>query len=156
MRHWYRFEGLLRRLVYKYYPNITIVHGTVVGVTPSDDGSRLVSARIRMSTDEGPTWMERVIPLSFIVDCTGPACAGLRWLSHAYPALDRIGRDVYDPKVHYATATVRPSSGLLARINKELPAEVRDAPHVRLVSPSKESGISAGYSIGRGDHDSCR
>ncbi|KAH7908362.1 hypothetical protein BJ138DRAFT_361040 [Hygrophoropsis aurantiaca] len=75
-------ETLLRRLVVgqkDQYPNIKWAVGTVTGVTTDpDDESRLKNVIVR-TADGTTTELEGTL----IIDCTGPAQAGLKWLQHA-------------------------------------------------------------------------
>ncbi|KAH7907108.1 hypothetical protein BJ138DRAFT_1137695 [Hygrophoropsis aurantiaca] len=75
-------ETLLRRLVVgqkDQYPNIEWTVGTVTGVTADpNDKSRLNNVVMR-TADASTTEIEATL----VIDCTGPAQAGLKWLQHA-------------------------------------------------------------------------
>ncbi|EGN96342.1 hypothetical protein SERLA73DRAFT_186054 [Serpula lacrymans var. lacrymans S7.3] len=91
-----------------YYPNIQWIVGTVTGVTrDSKHPTHLQSVSVR--TTQGPQDIEAV----FVVDCTGPASAGVKWIKregygyaetyskNALP-LDQLKLS-YDQKIRYAT-----------------------------------------------------
>ena len=94
-------ESLVRRLLLGRgdYPNIQTVAGTVTGIVA--DGANI--GRAVLHTPSGTEEIE----CALLVDCTGPATAGLKWLSAANlgGALDKL-RTGYDPKMNYSTFTL--------------------------------------------------
>ncbi|KAK0494800.1 hypothetical protein EDD18DRAFT_284498 [Armillaria luteobubalina] len=106
-------ETLIRRLVlggkYKYIRQIT---GTVTGVSRDGvDPQFLESVTVR--TPEGTI----NIPATLVVDCTGPAAAGFKWLGReGYGFADKYTKNQlpldrlkisYDQKLHYSTLQFR-------------------------------------------------
>ncbi|KAF8232122.1 hypothetical protein L208DRAFT_1436786 [Tricholoma matsutake] len=106
------FEKLLRRLVIgnKGYPNIEQIVGTVTGIIPSqNDPTRLQGVSIR--TNKG----DEVLSASLVIDCSGAAEAGLKWLQNAGFRMAKLHSDIdevqplqrlkitYNPKVRYTT-----------------------------------------------------
>ncbi|KAJ3756973.1 hypothetical protein EV360DRAFT_84459 [Lentinula raphanica] len=74
-------ETLLRRLVLgrSSYPNIQQMVGTVIGVLPdSNDLSRIGHVKVRK-----PDMGIEELNASLVVDCSGTARAGVKWLSQA-------------------------------------------------------------------------
>ncbi|KAJ3720104.1 hypothetical protein C8R42DRAFT_643378 [Lentinula raphanica] len=74
-------ETLLRRLVLgrSSYPNIQQMVGTVIGVLPdSNDLSRISHVKVRK-----PDMGVEELNASLVVDCSGTARAGVKWLSQA-------------------------------------------------------------------------
>ncbi|KAF8221557.1 hypothetical protein L208DRAFT_1327277 [Tricholoma matsutake] len=105
-------ETLLRRLIIgtKQYPNIEQIVGTVTGVICSaSDPTRLQGVSVR--TSDG----DKTLGAALIIDCSGPAEAGLKWLRRAgfgaanphsdgddsHP-LQQL-KTVYDPRIRYST-----------------------------------------------------
>ncbi|KAK0466737.1 uncharacterized protein EV420DRAFT_1505043 [Desarmillaria tabescens] len=102
-------ETLIRRLVLgTLYKNIQQLVGTVTGVScDTSDSARLDRVIIRTSVGS------REIKAALVVDCTGPASAGLKWLkrqgygqSGTYPCgklpLEKL-RITYNQKITYST-----------------------------------------------------
>ncbi|KIK61241.1 hypothetical protein GYMLUDRAFT_166904 [Collybiopsis luxurians FD-317 M1] len=117
------FETLLRRMVLGRgrYPRIKQVAGTVVGVSPQlkDFG------RIGKITVRGADFQLREIEASLVVDCTGYARAGAKWLAQAgygtapIPAGKLTLQDskiALDSKLHYSTLTCNVSSSTLEKL----------------------------------------
>ncbi|KAJ7621135.1 hypothetical protein FB45DRAFT_1092618 [Roridomyces roridus] len=108
------FETLLRRLVLdrNAYPNIEYMAGTVTDIRPDPlDHSRLNTVVIR--TDTGAQEFQA----SLVADCSGPACAGMKWLrqnDYGYAATYPRGKlplnelkIAFDQKLRYSTMTFR-------------------------------------------------
>jgi hypothetical protein len=138
--------------VQKYCKNVTVVHGSVTGLTTSADGSLLTLATVRTGDVSDETTLE----LSFFVDCTGPASAGSKWLSRIRPEWRDIPRDTYTPSICYSTGTYQLSPEALAKFESVRPASNRDLPSVRAVYASMRSGSPWGYGLGRGDDNKGR
>ncbi|KAK0486200.1 hypothetical protein IW261DRAFT_1549089 [Armillaria novae-zelandiae] len=102
-------ETLIRRLVLgRNYKNIRQITGTVTGVSRDEvDPQFLQSVTVR--TTEGTI----NIPATLVVDCTGPAAAGIKWLGReGYGFADKYTKNQlpldklkisYDQKLHYST-----------------------------------------------------
>ncbi|KAK0466721.1 uncharacterized protein EV420DRAFT_1698330 [Desarmillaria tabescens] len=102
-------ETLIRRLVLgSRYENIQQMTGTVTGVSRSTSNPQYLD-QITIRTANGI----RTIQASMVADCTGPACAGIKWLRREgfgiaaeYPRgklpLDDL-KIAYDQKTHYST-----------------------------------------------------
>ncbi|SJL13850.1 uncharacterized protein ARMOST_17299 [Armillaria ostoyae] len=103
-------ETLLRRLVLGGdYKNIRQVIGTVVGIS-RDVSDPLFIDRVTVRTPEGAM---SDISAALVVDCTGSAAAGLKWLRReGYGVGDTYAKNElpldklkisYDQKLHYST-----------------------------------------------------
>ncbi|KAK0501773.1 hypothetical protein EDD18DRAFT_1347844 [Armillaria luteobubalina] len=103
-------ETLLRRLVLgSDYKNICQVIGTVVGISRDVSNPHFID-RVTVRVPEGAT---TDIPAALVVDCTGSASAGLKWLRReGYGVGDTYAKNElpldklkisYDQKVHYST-----------------------------------------------------
>ncbi|KAG7444011.1 uncharacterized protein BT62DRAFT_934602 [Guyanagaster necrorhizus] len=107
------FETLLRRLVLGgRYKNIRQVIGTVTGVSRNASNPEYLD-RVTIRTTSGT----REINAALVVDCTGSASAGMKWLrregygqSETYPSgklpLDEL-KIAYDQKIIYSTIKFR-------------------------------------------------
>ncbi|KAK0474602.1 hypothetical protein IW261DRAFT_1341501, partial [Armillaria novae-zelandiae] len=94
------------------YKNIRQVVGTVTGISRNTNTPETID-RVTVRTSEGT----RTIPAALIIDCTGAAAAGMKWLRHeGYGFADGYGRNqlpldelkiAYDQKLHYATLQFR-------------------------------------------------
>ncbi|KAK0466734.1 uncharacterized protein EV420DRAFT_1505023 [Desarmillaria tabescens] len=102
-------ETCLRRLVLGgRYKNIRQIIGTVTGVSRSTSNSNLLDA-VTVRTPEGPSSIETAL----VIDCTGPASAGLKWLRReGFGFMDSYNQDqlplddlkvAYDQKLQYTT-----------------------------------------------------
>ncbi|KAK0459070.1 uncharacterized protein EV420DRAFT_1676791 [Desarmillaria tabescens] len=106
-------ETLIRRLVLGgNYKNIRQIKGTVTGTSRDGvDPQFLESVTVR--TPEGTM----NIPATLVVDCTGPAMAGIKWLGReGYGFADKYSKNqlpldklkiTYDQKLHYSTLQFR-------------------------------------------------
>ncbi|KAK0215034.1 hypothetical protein IW262DRAFT_1404470 [Armillaria fumosa] len=103
-------ETLLRRLVLGGdYKNVRQVIGTVVGVSRDVSDPHFID-RVTVRTPEGAM---TDIPAALVVDCTGSAAAGLKWLRReGYGVGDTYAKNElpldklkisYDQKIHYST-----------------------------------------------------
>ncbi|PBK99981.1 hypothetical protein ARMGADRAFT_1074807 [Armillaria gallica] len=103
-------ETLLRRLVLGGdYKNIRQVIGTVIGIS-RDVSNPLFIDRVTVRTPEGAV---SDISAALVVDCTGSAAAGLKWLRReGYGVGDTYAKNElpldelkisYDQKLHYST-----------------------------------------------------
>ncbi|KAG7444010.1 uncharacterized protein BT62DRAFT_1008697 [Guyanagaster necrorhizus] len=106
-------ETCLRRLVLGgRYKNIRQIIGTVTGVCRSASDPGFLDA-VTVRTLEGSS----SIKAALVVDCTGPASAGLKWLRReGYGFKDSYNRNqlaldelkiAYDQKLHYTTLQFR-------------------------------------------------
>ncbi|KAK0239353.1 hypothetical protein EDD85DRAFT_936439 [Armillaria nabsnona] len=102
-------ETFLRRLVLGGdYKNIRQIIGTVTGVSRNPHNPEFIE-HVTVRTPEGT----QNIAASLVVDCTGPAAAGLKWLRReGYGFADRYTsnqlpldelRIAYDQRLHYST-----------------------------------------------------
>ncbi|PBK68972.1 hypothetical protein ARMSODRAFT_1038406 [Armillaria solidipes] len=112
-------ETLLRRLVLGGdYKSIRQVIGTVVGIS-RDVSDPLSIDRVTVRTPEGAI---TDISAALVVDCTGSAAAGLKWLRReGYGIGDTYAKNElpldklkisYDQKLHYSTLQFHVPSGL--------------------------------------------
>jgi hypothetical protein len=148
MRHTlFRFEKLLRRLVRDRCKNVTVIQGSVTGLTASADGSFLTSTTVRKANASEET----SIKLSFFVDCTGPASAGCKWLARIRPEWRNIPKDSYAPHISYTTGIYHLSPEVSAKLKSVLPASICSLPAVRTVNPSMKSKCPYGYNIQFGE-----
>ncbi|KAF8577656.1 hypothetical protein K439DRAFT_1396440 [Ramaria rubella] len=69
------FETMVRRLLRNTCDNVKQVAGTVIGLVRDSHNSNEVSVRMR-----SPTGEESTFPATLVIDCTGPALGGYRWL----------------------------------------------------------------------------
>ncbi|GJJ16097.1 hypothetical protein Clacol_010376 [Clathrus columnatus] len=99
------FETILRKLVLESCPNLTYICGSVIGLVKDSTADDIRGVRIRKSTGE------TIVPASLVLDCTGSAMGGFRWLKELAIAegrnisalrLDSL-RSTYSPKLRYAT-----------------------------------------------------
>ncbi|KAK0501762.1 hypothetical protein EDD18DRAFT_1347834 [Armillaria luteobubalina] len=106
-------ETFLRRLVLGGdYKNIRQVIGTVTGVSRNANSPQTID-QVTVRTSEGTT----TIPAALVIDCTGAAAAGMKWLRReGYGFADSYGRNqlpldelkiAYDQKLHYTTLQFR-------------------------------------------------
>ncbi|KAK0232717.1 hypothetical protein IW262DRAFT_1326368 [Armillaria fumosa] len=102
-------ETFTRRLVLGgNYKNIRQIIGTVTGISRSVHNPDFID-QVTVRTSEGA----QSIPATLVLDCTGPAAAGLKWLRReGYGFADRYGPNqlpldelkiAYDQKLHYST-----------------------------------------------------
>ncbi|KAK0489411.1 hypothetical protein IW261DRAFT_413502 [Armillaria novae-zelandiae] len=102
-------ETLIRRLVLGgRYENIEQITGTVTGISRSRSDPQYLD-QVTIRTTGGI----RTVQASMVADCTGPACAGIKWLKREgfgiaaeYPRgrlpLDEL-KIAYDQKIRYST-----------------------------------------------------
>ncbi|KAF5364757.1 hypothetical protein D9758_009295 [Tetrapyrgos nigripes] len=97
-------ETLLRRLTLneQRYPNIKQVAGTVTGMSLRETtGKSKDITKITIRTEEG---INQEIDAALVIDCTGPARAGEKWLRHAGIDLSEGNlTESYDALMHYVT-----------------------------------------------------
>ncbi|KAG8930459.1 hypothetical protein FRC01_002741, partial [Tulasnella sp. 417] len=93
------------------HPHIRFIHGSVTGLIPSKDGSYAVAG----ITYKLANWDEQQ-PLyaTFVVDATGLACRGSRWIESIGYQSPR--RDYYDSFGVYSTAVVQLTPQAIAEI----------------------------------------
>ncbi|KAK7453568.1 hypothetical protein VKT23_011845 [Stygiomarasmius scandens] len=98
-------ETLVRRLTLdkKRYPNITCIPGLVVGVERKE-GQEGYLGKVVVQRDTG---VREEIDAALVIDCTGPARAGIKWLRQTgfgggvHPLEDLTVS--YDPQMRYAS-----------------------------------------------------
>ncbi|KAK0201144.1 hypothetical protein DFS33DRAFT_1357678 [Desarmillaria ectypa] len=104
-------ETLLRRLILGgHHEHVRQIIGTVTGVSRSKSNKQYLD-KVIVRTEEGTQTLDAVI----VMDCTGPASAGMKWLrregfgvaeSGKYPRgklpLEQLNIK-YDPRVYYST-----------------------------------------------------
>jgi alkyl hydroperoxide reductase subunit AhpF len=75
----------MRKLVMKTCPNIEFINGTVTGLKVSPDKQTVTGVTYRPKASEGASGQELTLNAVFVSDCTGPSCAGVKWLkAHEY------------------------------------------------------------------------
>ncbi|GJJ12723.1 hypothetical protein Clacol_006967 [Clathrus columnatus] len=116
------FETLVRRLIMNSCKNVRYFPGTVVGLTKDLPNSNAVTG-VRIHTSEK---QNIVLSATLVVDCTGSAFAGLRWLkelatseknNRALEQLDNL-RVTYNPKQSYHTCEFDISDELDKQLEK--------------------------------------
>ncbi|KAL5485239.1 hypothetical protein ACEPAI_7881 [Sanghuangporus weigelae] len=114
-------ERMLRRLFLRDCPRIRWMTGTVKGVeTVMGDERTLSSVVVRL-----PDNSEKTIPATLVVDCTGSAQAGLKWLKRISAASDKTagGRlALSDPKMRITYYTDQQTRTFYFHV----PPEIRD------------------------------
>jgi hypothetical protein len=96
------FEPMIRKMVMEI-KNVEFVNGTVTGLTVAQDKSRVTGITYRRKTEEGQSSKEQTMDAVFVADCTGPSCAGIKWLkAHDYAIPSKVQ---YSPAIHYSTVT---------------------------------------------------
>ncbi|KAK0197957.1 hypothetical protein F5146DRAFT_1017606 [Armillaria mellea] len=106
-------ETFIRRLVLGGdYKNIRQIIGTVTSISRSAHNPEFID-QVTVRTSEGT----QSIPATLVLDCTGPAAAGMKWLRReGYGFADRYGPNqlpldelkiAYDQKLHYSTLQFR-------------------------------------------------
>ncbi|KAF8479823.1 hypothetical protein JB92DRAFT_3102191 [Gautieria morchelliformis] len=117
-------ETLLRRLVLATCPNVQYVPGTVIALVRSESSADAIDS-VRVRSREGE---ESNIPATLVIDCTGPARGGFRWLQdpsftsttgteqQVSPLpLDAL-KHTYDPKMAYTTCAFDVPPALMSPI----------------------------------------
>jgi hypothetical protein len=133
----------VRRLVFKTCTNVKLIRGSVQSLTASSDSRRIASAQIKTSDGAGQD-----LPISFLVDCTGPACGAAKWIPRASSMWITPEKDVYDPKVSYF-ATIIPRT---PAIEKHLGNDLNQCSFVRYTLPSWKRPHNGVCSIARYEH----
>ncbi|KIL56560.1 hypothetical protein M378DRAFT_16991 [Amanita muscaria Koide BX008] len=120
-------ETLLRRLVVgrNQYPNIQLIQGTVTGCEIDSENPKYLSKVLYRRASDSQTI---AIPATMIIDCTGPARAGMKMLRRLgygtattnQPSLDDLTTH-YNQNVHYSSFDVPATDDLIQR----LPVEAR-------------------------------
>ncbi|KIK61242.1 hypothetical protein GYMLUDRAFT_225462 [Collybiopsis luxurians FD-317 M1] len=117
------FETLLRRMVldHEKYPRIKQVTGTVARLTPQlEDFTRIGKVAVR-----GTDLQIQEFEASLVIDCTGYARAGAKWLAQAgygtapVPAGKLTLQDskiALDQKLHYSTLICNASPSILEKL----------------------------------------
>ncbi|KAM6501577.1 hypothetical protein JOM56_001554 [Amanita muscaria] len=126
-------ETLLRRLVVgrKQYPNIQLIQGTVTGCEIDSENPKYLSKVVFRRASDNQTI---AIPATMIIDCTGPARAGMKMLRRLgygmattnQPSLDELTVH-YNQNVHYSSFDVPATDDLIQR----LPLEARKPGPIR-------------------------
>jgi hypothetical protein len=136
-------EAVVRRLVFKTCPNVKLIRGSVQSLTASSDSRRITSAQIKTSDGAGQD-----LSISFLVDCTGPACGAAKWIPRASSMWITPEKDAYDPKVSYFAAIIPRTPA----IEKHLGNDPNPCSFVRYALPSWKHSDSRVYSIARYEH----
>jgi hypothetical protein len=139
-----RLEALVRRLVQKGYPSVRFVRGSVQNLLPSPDGTRVSAAQVQMASG-----MSEIIPLALFVDCTGPACAAVRWLPQASPAWSAPTRETYEPHMAYSNVTIPLTSQVQAHLERYMGRPLHAVEFLRFVNPSWWTTEHRQYGVGR-------
>ncbi|KAK0188416.1 hypothetical protein F5146DRAFT_1055146 [Armillaria mellea] len=139
-------ETCLRRLVLGgKYKNIRQIVGTVTGVSRSVSNPNLLDA-VTIRTPEGPSSLGAAL----VIDCTGPASAGLKWLRReGYGFADSYKKDqlplddlkiTYDQKLKYTTLQFRVAPEVARRL-PGLPAPFDECGFIYclVTDPAKET-----------------
>ncbi|KAG8971214.1 hypothetical protein FRC05_011408 [Tulasnella sp. 425] len=106
-------EAVLRKMA-RTHPRIRFVHGSVTGLIPSKDGSDTVTGVTYKLLGALATEEEQPLDGAFVVDATGLACRGSKWIDSLGYQSPR--RDYYDPYGAYTTAVVQLTPEAIAKI----------------------------------------
>ncbi|KAF7332605.1 hypothetical protein MKEN_00143300 [Mycena kentingensis (nom. inval.)] len=101
--------------------SISIVCGTVRGFQPTPDKSAVESVTIRKADGELHTARD----IALLIDCSGKAQAGFKWLQSAYPEVSASTKSSYNPNLRYQTCTFTLTSEAAARL--PIPARLRES-----------------------------
>ncbi|KAF8492265.1 hypothetical protein JB92DRAFT_3003916 [Gautieria morchelliformis] len=117
-------ETRLRRLVLATCPNVKYVPGAVISLVRSESsGDAIDSVRVRSRDGE-----ESNIPATLVIDCTGPARGGFKWLQNpsftstsgteqqVSPLPLEALKHTYDPKMAYTTCAFDVPPALMSPI----------------------------------------
>ncbi|KAF8529794.1 hypothetical protein JB92DRAFT_2859630 [Gautieria morchelliformis] len=118
------FEPLIRRLVLATCPNVKYVPGAVIALVRSESSADVIdSVRVRSRESE-----ESNVTATLVIDCTGPARGGFRWLQGpSFTSTIRTEQQVsplplealkhtYDPKMAYTTCAFDVPPALMSPI----------------------------------------
>ena len=97
-----KFEPLLRKLVVEHRKNIRIVNGLVTGFLRKGDTKNLTD--VTYTTGSADTTEQSA---TLVVDCSGPAMAGLKALRRLVNSAEAFQTSSYSPKIRYATVTFK-------------------------------------------------
>ncbi|KIY67786.1 hypothetical protein CYLTODRAFT_422234 [Cylindrobasidium torrendii FP15055 ss-10] len=104
-------ETLLRRLTLgRYARDIRQVIGIVTGLRMGEDGY-VDGVKVRMKDGKVDC-----VDAKLVIDCTGPAAAGRRWLRRAVGVDPNDFKDTLDPKIYYTTTRFVITQDLGARL----------------------------------------
>ncbi|KIL56901.1 hypothetical protein M378DRAFT_88651 [Amanita muscaria Koide BX008] len=138
------FETLLRRLVIgqEEYPNIQQIHGTVIGYEKDPENPTYLSQVLVRQGDQEII----AIPATLVIDCTGLAMAGSKFLRRLGFGIGDSGHGKerslddlkmkYDQVVHYSTYSIP----LTDEQNHRLPPEARNYGVVGIYFPDSRAG----------------
>ncbi|KAF5371191.1 hypothetical protein D9758_004304 [Tetrapyrgos nigripes] len=99
-------ETLIRRLTLDktHYPNITQIAGSVIGVEVDSANPKYLK---KVTIQRAETGLKEDLDAVLVVDCTGPARAGIKWLQEAgFGKNPKPFEDLtvsYDPQMRYST-----------------------------------------------------
>lgn len=137
------FETTLRRLVLQTCPEVEYIHGTVTGLIYDETLNKVNGVHVKLPTGE-----KSEITGTLVVDATGPALGGYRWLkaiptfsdSRRSPSLQDL-KISFDPKMAYSTCEFK----LPPKLDDEFreynfpPADGRDTTSTVYVSLPRDS-----------------
>lgn len=90
------FETTLRKLVKQDCPNVQTIHATATGMLMSSTGGNVQEIEYRQ-----PSGSTNSMPCSLLVDASGPAQVGLKWLRKLGYAMP--DESDYTPYLRYTT-----------------------------------------------------
>ncbi|KAF8510624.1 hypothetical protein JB92DRAFT_2831512 [Gautieria morchelliformis] len=142
------FETTLRRMVLTTCPNVSYHAGSVIGLVRSESPTnRLAGVKLRTVVGE-----EQHISALLVVDCTGPAHGGYRWLKDLPPVACRPCditprkslpledlKIAYDPKMAYMTCIFDVPSTLIEPLKGHgFPMDYETAAYVYIYLPNSK------------------
>lgn len=102
-------ERLLRNLMDRHEDKVDVIRGRVVGILPNAESSSVSAVMIQEGDKETYS-----LPVSLLIDCTGPKACGRMWLTQPNDYLSKSGlahrplweaprTSSYRPDIHYST-----------------------------------------------------
>ncbi|KAK7469990.1 hypothetical protein VKT23_001425 [Stygiomarasmius scandens] len=142
-------ETLIRRLTLdnKRYPNISQIPGSAIGVEVDPAKPKYLKRVIIQNSETG---LKEYLDATLVIDCTGPARAGMKHLPQA--GFGKLLEDLtasYDPQMRYATFNYKFSQEFFTK----LPEETKVAPGLFVYKgdPKHSQGIVAATKL-EGDY----
>nr|GAT61414.1 predicted protein [Mycena chlorophos] len=132
-------QKVLHRLLRKTVANarnVTLLAATVRGVGPTEGRGTLETVRARLPDGS----QKEISDVALVVDCTGQAQAGFKWLQSAGYLMSSTVRQSYDPNLGYTTWAFQLSAQAIASL--PIPEKERDSVISYLYSPHDESTSS--------------
>jgi hypothetical protein len=144
----YSFERLIRSLVFSRCSNVNITTGTVTGVHAVSDHSRIGSVQFTQSGDD----QHHSVETAFFVDCSGPACGAIQWLSRANPEWT-ARKETYDPRVCYSSRALHLDAEQMAQFDRYLPEQLRNSAIISANIGSTKSRSQLAYGLAHADNN---